>query len=342
MTLRPNPDSMFQPSPADIVVLKETSRWNAREVQYIGGTWEKLRNFVPEFEFGAFSVGADEPESPYYQTVVRKPLGPTERPMPVGIVSRTYSLVQHRLIGDRCMAALSSAGIDTSKLRCEVGLSSLGEWMNVRIYFPDAYSFAPNDGQKINLRLEAVNSVDGSSRLTIFLGWYRFVCSNGLVLGKWLLNMSDLHNCSLDLPKMIKRIEAGVRSAQKETKTFEAMESKHVSPAILRSWIENTLAKKWGKKAACRAFHICTSGYDVEILPFFEKLSPVELPFRQTERVPGSPDRAATVYDVCQALSWIATRRSDAEQRIEWQGAIGGLVQPLMEYRQIAGSEPLL
>lgn len=96
-----------------------------------------------------------------------------------------------------------------------------------------------------------------------------------------------------------------------------------------------------GKKAACRAFHICTTGYDVEVLPCFEKLSPVDLPFKRTMQVPGSPARAATVYDVCQALSWIATRRSDAEQRVEWQGEIGALVRPLMEYKAAKGTEPL-
>ena len=158
-------------------------KWRAREVRYIGGTWSQLRSFVPEFEFGAFCAGPDEPESPFYQTVVRKPLGPTERPMPVGLVSKTYSLVQHRAIGGRCMEVLKRARIDTSDLRCEVGVSELGEWMNFRIYFPDAYSFTPKDGHKLDLRLEAFNSVDGSSRITILLGWYRLVCSNGLVIG---------------------------------------------------------------------------------------------------------------------------------------------------------------
>src|SRR4051794_18860671 len=98
---------------------------------------------------------------------------------------------------------------------------------------------------------------------------------------------------------------------------------------VSTAWIEKSKSRKWGKKAACQAYHICTSGYDVRVLPCSEELSPIDYPTTRTERVRGAPKLASNVYDVCQALSWIATRRPNAEQRVEWQRAIGGLVGPL-------------
>src|SRR5262245_10621156 len=77
-----------------------------------------------------------------------------------------------------------------------------GEWMNFRLYFPDEYSHTPSDEQKLNLRLECFNSVDGSSRLVILLGWLRFVCSNGMVIGETKTELRDVHNQHLDLSRI--------------------------------------------------------------------------------------------------------------------------------------------
>ena len=63
-----------------------------------------------------------------------------ERPIPVGIVSHTYSLAPHREVASLCRKGLLGAGIEPSDLRYEVGLSELGEWMNFRIYLPDYYN----------------------------------------------------------------------------------------------------------------------------------------------------------------------------------------------------------
>jgi hypothetical protein len=42
--------------------------------------------------------------------------------------------------------------------------------------------------------------------------------------------------------------------------------------------------------------------------------------------VPGSPERAATKYDVSQALSFVATRRNNAEERVTRQADIPQLL----------------
>jgi hypothetical protein len=139
---------------------------------------------LPEFDLEPFTAGPDEPVNPFLLKVMRRPLSAAERPIPVGVVSQTYSLASHREVVALCRDSLIDAGIEPVDLRYEVGLSELGEWMNFRVYFPDSYSFTDTHGNKLDLRLECFNSVDGSSRLMILFAWFRFICANGLVIGK--------------------------------------------------------------------------------------------------------------------------------------------------------------
>ena len=168
---------------ATLQIQPETLRWRSREVRYYAGVWDEVLSVLPEFETVPFCAGPGEPSNPFLLTVSRKPLSAVERPMPVGVVSHRYSLVQHRDVATRCREGLVDAGVDPADLRYEVGVSQLGEWMNFRIYFPDEYGLRDSHGEKVDLRLECFNAVDGSSRLIVLFGWYRFVCANGMVIG---------------------------------------------------------------------------------------------------------------------------------------------------------------
>jgi hypothetical protein len=50
--------------------------------------------------------------------------------------------------------------------------------------------------------------------------------------------------------------------------------------------------------------------------------------------VPGAVIPARNIYDVSQALSWVATRRNNPEQRVEWQTQIADLIQKLGAAKQ--------
>src|SRR3954451_21809673 len=176
--------------------------WRSRKVQYYAGDWPSIQTVLPEFELRPFSAGPGEPANPFQQTVMRKPLSATERPIPVALVSRTYSLAPHREVASLCRKGLVNAGIDPSDLRYEVGVSELGEWMNFRIYLPDSYNFVDAHGDPLGLRLECFNSVDGSSRLVILFGWLRFVCANGLVIGETKIEIKERHGQGLDLDRI--------------------------------------------------------------------------------------------------------------------------------------------
>jgi len=309
-----------------IDILPEVTRWRARAVRYFAGNFNGLAAVTPEFQLVDFVAAPDEPPNPFYCTVMRLPLSASERPMAVGVVSKTYRLVQHGRVADLCFSALARAGIDVAGLRCEVGLSELGEWMNFRVYLPDDFGFLPKDGHRLKLRLEAFNSVDGSSRLSVLLSWFRLVCSNGLTIKESVREVRDLHNSRLDLGRIEAAIVDGMFQARRDQRRIAAWQARVVSEDALKKWVDGTVSKQWGKKAACRVFHICHSGRDAKQTDPFEGGLASEKSVQLLAPVPGAATPARNLYDVSQALARVATRRNDAERRSEWQEEIGVLI----------------
>ena len=88
--------------------------------------------------------------------------------------------------------------------------------------------------------------------------------------------------------------------------------------------------KPLGKESACRVFHICESGHDVELTDPFASGTAIEKPVQKLGPVPGAPERVKNVYDVSQALSWIATNRTNTEERLIWQSQIPEIVDELI------------
>ena len=310
-------------------ILNETGRWRSRDVRYLEGPWTRLREEIPEFRKEEFRTQEDAPSNPYMQTVVRIPRTKYEQPIPVGVVSNSYTLAQHREVGEKCFSGIRAAGVDTNNLKCQVGLTELGEWMNLRIYFPDEFNYKGSDGETLGLRIECFNSVEGSSRLLLLLGWLRFVCSNGMVIGTTMEELRDIHNRHMDLNRIPEIVIRGLEFVQECRDQFRAWEELPVESQRLAPWVNEVLQSFWGKKAACRAFHICTSGFDVDFVNPFEKGHPTEKTVKRIERVPGAPDTAKSMYDVSQALSWIASRRPNPEERVAWQFQISKLLESL-------------
>ena len=271
------------------------------------------------------------PPNPYMKSVVRVPRTIFEHPLPVGVVSNTYSLVQHADVASQCFEGIRDAGIDPSSLHCELGLTDLGEWMNLRIYFPEQYQkkLQPNVGDAMDLRVECFNSVEGGSRLIVLFGWLRLVCSNGMVIGETMVELRDIHNEHLDLEPIPKIIRGRLAKVGHDLKRLHSWEKTDIPVVRVRPWANKDVSEKWGKKAACRVFHICCSGQDIEIDDPFAPGEASEKPVRQVARVPGSVVPVKTLFDASQALSWVATHRTDPEERVRWQRQIPALVHRL-------------
>ncbi|MCX6658771.1 MAG: hypothetical protein NTX81_00105, partial [Candidatus Bathyarchaeota archaeon] len=115
-----------------IQVLDEKGRWRGRDVTYWSGRWEQLKKQLPEFKIIDFRAIDSAPANPYLKCVIRLPRSLFEQPIPVGIVSNTYTLAQHIDVAEKCFEGIRGAGVKTEMLHCELGLTELGEWMNFR------------------------------------------------------------------------------------------------------------------------------------------------------------------------------------------------------------------
>ncbi len=114
---------------------------------------------------------------------MRLPFGDDPDCVPVGVVSKGYALLQHSAVFNEAMNALEEAEIDPASVDAELRLTEFGERMKLSLRLPDNYLFDPGDKCPMTVRLECLNSVDGSTRFRAVMGWFRLVCSNGLVIG---------------------------------------------------------------------------------------------------------------------------------------------------------------
>ncbi len=312
-----------------IDVLGDGERWRARDISYWAGTWDALRPLIPNFHTSEFKAESSSPANPHLRSVIRQPRNRIEQPIPVGVVSTSYTLAQHVDVAEYIFEGIRAEYAKTAELRCELGLTELGEWMNLRVYFPKEFSHTLADGHEIDLKVDCFNSVDGSSRLIVIFGWLRLVCSNGLVIGETKVELRDIHNESLNIGKIPKLVANAMKRVKNDLLRLRGWENAPVEIDSVATWVNKCVAEKWGKKAACRTYHICDSGYDVEMVDPFAPGKATEKPTKQVLRVPGAPARAKNLYDVSQALSWVATRRNNPEERFNWQTQIPELVAAL-------------
>lgn len=102
------------------------------------------------------------PQNKYYDVIVRRPDATLGVEVPVGIVSKRYTLVQHRELFSTALSALASIGVRACEVKAELLLTEYGSRMALRLRLPLRYDLDPGDGCRMALRLECLNSVDRS------------------------------------------------------------------------------------------------------------------------------------------------------------------------------------
>jgi len=253
-----------------------------------------------------------------------------ERPTPIGLVSKSYRLIQH---SELLACALNFAGQlpEATMDSVEVFLTANGERALFRIGLGEAFSFGP-DGQEVGLQIVCKNSVDGGVAADARLGWFRFVCSNGMIVGLALGRTRLAHTPTAHLGNLFEPLIRQVRVANEDRETMHRWAKARVRTEALRKWVDNDVAEAWNGLSASRVWSICTSGRDASCyLPPFKKDIPTRRQVKQAQAVPGSPAKAETLYAVAQALSWVASRRSDQDECDSFQRGIGPLMAKVEE-----------
>ena len=306
-----------------------------RIVRYRGGL-DELLAVLPEFEEADFTLGPTMPRNPNLRSIVRKPDG-RWTPMAVGAVSNTYALVQHVETVQMCLRGLERAGLRRDELRGELTLSALGEWMNFTFVLPREYFFRDTYGQDLDFRCQVRNSVNGSSPLEVWFDWFREVCSNGLAVREGKTTRKP-HREGLELAEVEERVFGrGFGEVLDEGRNLErklaSWQQEPISRAGVVQWVDDELKRKWRDHAAGRVYSICVSGHDSQFTQGTRGRPSTFLRNRRKvgteKRVPGSPYQAKTKYDVAQAMSWVASRKTNIVERVRWQAQIPQLLDRL-------------
>lgn len=338
------------PDSAAVEILNTGSKLLSSPVTTYKGSIEAIAKLIPKFERRTFgpSLLPIEPEdnlfstarpgglpgyNSYYDAIVRQPVSKGDVEVPVGIVSKQYTLVQHQIILEEALKSIKELRISPSEVKAELDLTCYGERMRLGLLFPEKYNLKLNDHETMGLRLECFNSVDGSMKFMAVIGWLRFVCANGMVIGVADSYYRRRHNKYMEIQDIAAVLRDGIASATKEREVYKKWMNKMVPDASLEKWVDGFLAKRWGVKAAARTWHITRYGKDVTFADPFEKGAPTQKTVLMGDDVPGAVLPGNNVYAVSQALSWLAKERTDVQEQLEWKQQIPDLVQPLLGRR---------
>ena len=144
------------------------------------------------------------------------------------------------------------------------------------------------------------------------------------------MDMQHRHVRAIQANEILRLLPKSLEEARTEMKTLANWYRVFVMPGVLEKWIDGPLKDAWGVKAAARVCLICRRGEDGEPSRRYEKsFSPSSLPMIATKKVPGAPTPANSLFDVSQALAWVAKERNEVEERIQWRAEIPGLLEAL-------------
>lgn len=286
------------------------------------GSLEEIYNLLPRFERRSFSLtqagGEQTRLNERLDTIVRLPIGDDLTTVPIGVVSKDYQLVPHTAVFESAAEALRVARINLADVTAELLIAEYGERMALSFFLP--IRFDPGDGHELTMRLECFNSVDGTTRFQVLMSWFRQVCSNGLVIRVDRTGLfSRRHVGDLKLDEIVAVLTYGIEQVATEINELAQCSRTPIRLDRFGIWTDESLRKKWGFKAATRAFHIARTGCDVDIVGQFNGSAPTNIAVTKTNPVPGAPEQATNLFDLVQVLAWLAKERRDVQEQMQWR-----------------------
>jgi len=221
--------------------------------------------------------------------------------VPVAVVSKRYQIRPPVKGAVRRGCRRAERGVCPARdMQAEAQLSTYGARMALQLRLPRELDFDPGDGHPLALRLVCLNSVDGSTPLRMLLGWYRFVCANGLAVGTTRCEWRLVHREGMMPADVTPLLQAGLELAEREKLALREWRATPVPAPRLGAFADGRLAAAWGVRLAARFLHIAVTGYDAELAfpfepgpPSAKTLSPpgVSPAARPSPRPPGTPAR---------------------------------------------------
>jgi hypothetical protein len=303
----------------------------------VEGSFGDIVSRLPQFgrqPFTMTSVNGNEVGiNPYLDMVYRVPARQGETPVPVGVVSKNYRLVDHHHVLRTIEEVLADVGIDSSALQVRGEWTVNGERAHFSLIFPsnDQFSVKVGDRDEIRFRIEVFNSVEGSCRLMAVAGWLRFVCYNGLILGDAVAQVRKQHRQQLQIEELGRSFREALQSAEEDQRTMAQWRETPIEPAALDDWADKDVFEKWGLKGAARVLEISRSGWDADLKGDLKDKHPSDVETKKTNRVPGIHPPVADAFGASQVLTWVAGQRTELQEDLEWRSDVPDLMARLLK-----------
>lgn len=316
--------------------------WLGREFEESEGPISELRLKIPTFTRSPFRIGAGVNE--YRDLIAREPLGEVgvgdevnpenSIRIPVAAVPSNYKLVQHHEVLDSVLNALRAVGedrranvnleestlafshkedaTDLDSLQAKLRLSKYGARMWISFLVPDS-RFDLGDERPVTLRVDCLNYVDRPIALRIRL----FLSREDFEFDTFVARLHRNYARSLgdgEIEEFLKK-ELNQLSTEKWFNTS-------VSDDKVDNWIQTTVAEKWGKNAAARAYQLIKEleGKAAENRKSIDELE---------SRVPNEPGEK-NAFLIRQVLSLIAQERKSLAMQEVGLGQISQMMDELL------------
>lgn len=143
------------------------------------------------------------------QAVVRKDTNTV-----LAVHGQRYSLIKNSEVYERVDAAIRESDVlDTNGMEIVDSIAYEGG-RSIRSYIFPEHKISIGRGRRdvTNLRLNVINSYDGSTNLRINMGGYRLVCANGMVVGTDVSNYVARHTSGFKVDEVKQRVAASVEN----------------------------------------------------------------------------------------------------------------------------------
>ena len=182
---------------------------------------------VPIYTYEAEPKAVGEPR--YAEAPKRFAVQRTDNRAVLGVVSDKYKILRHELVVDGFREALK----DGQRFEECIKVTKGGAHMFATYSFPDL-TIRVRGGDDIALQFTVKNSYDGGNSLSIVLGAFRLVCSNGMIIGKKFLGFRWKHvgEAEVDVEAIRAKVQTLSASFQDSLPMMQLMASTQVSGEI--------------------------------------------------------------------------------------------------------------
>lgn len=297
--------------------------WKGQPIYKFDDRLDELVNMLPTFNVRAFG------DNIFLQQVVRLPQPDEQGETPVSVVSKNYQLFQHQDVVRVMRVALRNAGLTEDIAQGTLYMSTYGErieiWVTLR-----GLDFDPGDGHPLHTVVICQNSVDGSCALEFKVIRVRSICSNGMISGHGG-KIRRVHSGSgIGEVQTTQLLALMIKNITNDHQIYTRWYHTHVTCAQLDHWADEAVAKVWGNHDAARLASICRSGYD-GMVQSLENVPPSCWQVGWDVIVPGANAPVENAYHAAQALSWVASRQNQFEERDKCLNDVTKLVEKLID-----------